>query len=130
MYWRHTLKSLVPHGLNVSESVWSHHICYKRWYMILNCWCMIYDFFGIRSHLRLDCTRAMNCDTIFLLSIRCLVSTYCYPYGLDFYLFLTLEFDIRCCICYHIYFILIFVIFVTSVTINLLSIYCVWDFVF
>ena len=26
-YWRHTLKTLVPHGLNVSESVWLHDIC-------------------------------------------------------------------------------------------------------
>ena len=26
-YWRHTLKTLVPYDLNVSESVWLHNIC-------------------------------------------------------------------------------------------------------
>ena len=26
-YWRHTLKALVPYGLNVSESIWMHDIC-------------------------------------------------------------------------------------------------------
>ena len=26
-YWRHTLKTLVPYGLNISESVRLHDIC-------------------------------------------------------------------------------------------------------
>ena len=42
-YWRHTLKTLVPYGLNVSESVWLHDICK-----------LLYG---------LDCIRTMNLDT-------------------------------------------------------------------
>ena len=43
-YWRHTLKTLVPYGLNVSESVWLQDICKLLYGM--------------------DCIRAMNLDTI------------------------------------------------------------------